>query len=753
MIRRVGAVIALALVAACTADTMPGPTSYSVALAVDSIAMRAGDSIVPAAKVTVNGVPRVANSREIIVSSSDTTVVAVASNGALMAVGHGSATVTVRWMAASSIAATQLVTVVSEHLTGVSLVAPLTMVPGDTATFVVTGRIRGGRTVPSPASVTVSSRNPAVVTASGNQAIAVAPGMTWIVATASTGVSDSSFVSVAVGAPTHIIMSPHSAAIIAGQTLATTVAMTDRRNNPVTAVVPAYTSSSISVATVQPDGTVSGKAGGSALIIAAAGTAADTLHLTVMPAPAVLTRLVVSPDSVTLNPGGATSIQVQALDAQGSPMTLPTLTWQSQTNGITVSSAGLIQAASAITSTISNGVVKVSNGAIAAQVRVAVVIPVPVLTRLVVSPDSVTLSPGSTTLIQVQALDARGNPMTLPALIWQSQTSGITVTSAGVIQAASSISSTISNGVVRVSSGTTAATVRVAVIVVPIPPPPPPPPPSDAGFVQIRWVGDTPSPGVATAFEAARGRINGLFNSFGSVPAVRLDLASDACMTGAPALGETVPGIIIFAQVTTIDGVGNILGSAGPCLVRAGTWLPLVGAMRFDVADMNSMIANGTLNGVVLHEMMHTLGFGTIWGPGPQNEVASPSGADPRYTGGGGKAAYAALGAADAATGVPVENTGGSGTRGSHWRESVFHTELMTGWADGSLPMSRVTIGALKDFGYDVDLNKADPFTLSASLIGAGLRASMEIVEKTTTPIGVVGPGGQITPFPGSVVH
>ena len=656
MIRRVGTVIALALVAACSADMTPVSTTYTVALALDSVAMRAGDSIVPSARVTVNGVPRVANSREIMVSSSDTSVIAVASNGALMAVGHGSATVTVRWVATSSIAATQLVTVVSEDLTGVSLVAPLTMVPGDTATFVVTGRIRGGRIVPSPASVTVTSRNPAVVTAGVNQAIAVAPGTTWIVATASTGVSDSSFVTVAVGAPTHIIITPHAASIAAGSTLSTTVTMTDRRNNPVTAVAPAYSSSSISVATVQQDGTVTGKAGGSALIIVQAGTAADTLHLTVAPALAVVTRLMVSPDSVTLSPGGAASIQVQALDAQG-------------------------------------------------------------------------------------------NPMTLPALTWQSQTSGISVTSAGVIQAASSISSTISNGVVRVSSGIVAATVRVAVVVVVVPPPPPP---SDNGYVSIRWVGTAPSPAVAAAFEAARTRINGLFNSFNGVSAIDLSVPAGACMAGAPALVETVPGIVIFAQVTPIDGAGGILGSAGPCLVRNGTWLPIVGAMQFDSADMDAMVGGGLLNGVVLHEMMHTLGFGTIWGPGLQNEVASPTGADPRYIGTVGESAYAGLGAADAPSGVPVENTGGSGTKGSHWRESVFHSELMTGWADGAMQLSRVTIGALKDFGYDVDLNKADSFSLSSSLV-ASLRASQQLGEQTKTPIGVVGSGGQITPFPGTV--
>lgn len=747
MIRRVGPIMALMLAVACTADTPSGPTAYRVAVALDSVAIRAGDSIAPVVMVTVNGVVRAANSREILVSSSDTAVIAVASNGALMAVGHGSATVTVRWAAASSIAATQLVTVLSEDLAGVSLVAPPAMIPGDTAAFVVTGRIRGGRSVPSPASVTVTSRNSAVVTTGGNQAIAVAPGEAWIVAMASTGVSDSSLVTVAVGAPVHIIIVPHSASITAGMMLPTTVAMTDRRNNLVTTVAPAYTSSSIAIATAQSDGTVSGKAAGSALIIVQAGTVADTLRLIVMSATAVLTRLVVFPDSVTLNPGGATPIQVQAIDAAGNPMTLPTLSWQSQTAGVTVTSTGVIQAAASISTPISNGVVQVSSGAISARVRVAVVIPPPVLTQLLVSPDSVTLSPGGTVAIQVQALDARGAPMTPPALTWQSQTSGITVTSAGVIQAATSISSTIANGVVRVSSGTIAATVRVAVVVVVAPPP------ADSGFVQIVWVGGTPSAAVAAAFEAARTRINGLFKSFNGVSPLALNLPASTCMAGAPALVETVPGIVIFAQVTPIDGVGGILGSAGPCMVRSVNWLPIVGEMQFDSADMDAMVASGMLNGVVLHEMMHTLGFGVIWGPGPQDQVASPGGADPRYLGAVGVAAYAALGAADAATGAPVENTGGSGTRGSHWREAVFHTELMTGWADGSMPMSRVTIGVLKDFGYDVDLNKADPFTLSSSLVGAGLRASQLIVEQTIAPIGVVGPDGKITPYNGPVMH
>ena len=594
MIRRIAVLAGLAILAACSADPTVPTSSYKVSLTVDSVSMRAGDSIVPSIVVTVNGVARVPNSRELLVSSSDTSVLVIGANDALIAVGDGTARVSVAWSATPSVSVTRQVTVASENLSGVTLIAPLAMVPGDTNSFLVTGTILRGHQIANPASVAVTSRNPAVVVVSRDSAIAVAAGTAWIVAAAASGVADSSLVTVAVGAPAVLTISPHTSTLVAGQIARTIVTMVDRRGNSISGVSPTFMSTSPVVASVQADGTVTGVGAGSASIIATAGVAADTLRVTVNSAPAVLGRLVVLPDSVTLAPGGSASIQLQAFDALGHAMAVPAVTWQSQTGGITVTSAGVIQAASTITTTIPNGVVRVSSNVVSAQVRVAVVVP--------------------------QA-----------------------------------------------------------------PPPPPPPPATDNGFVQIVWVGDTPTPAVAAAFEAARVRINGLFNSFNGVVALDLNLPGGSCMAGSPDLVQTVKGIVIFAQVTAIDGVGGILGSAGPCLVRTATLLPIVGAMQFDAADMASMVASGVLNGVVLHEMMHTLGFGTIWGPGQQNEVAAPDGADPRYIGTNGQAGYAAVGGLDAPSGVPVENTGGAGTRGSHWRESVFHTELMTGWADGAM--------------------------------------------------------------------
>ena len=123
------------------------PATYAISLAVDSSGMLAGDSIVPAVSVIVDGVTRPALLSEITVASSDTTVIAIASNGALMVVGDGQSNITVALVATPSVSVTRRVTVRSELLNAVSLNTLSTLLPGDTAAFSVIGTIRGGRQV------------------------------------------------------------------------------------------------------------------------------------------------------------------------------------------------------------------------------------------------------------------------------------------------------------------------------------------------------------------------------------------------------------------------------------------------------------------------------------------------------------------------------------------------------------------------------------------------------------------------------
>ena len=137
--------------------------------------------------------------------------------------------------------------------------------------------------------------------------------------------------------------------------------------------------------------------------------------------------------------------------------------------------------------------------------------------------------------------------------------------------------------------------------------------------------------------------------------------------------------------------------------------------MQFDTADLAAMQSAGTLTDVITHEMGHVLGIGTIWTN--KGLLAGSGTSNPTFTGTNAKKQFGILKGTGPAA-VPVENTGGPGTANSHWRESVFGNELMTGFV-GSVgnPLSRMTVASLKDLGYVVDFSKADPYTLPSHLM------------------------------------
>jgi len=237
--------------------------------------------------------------------------------------------------------------------------------------------------------------------------------------------------------------------------------------------------------------------------------------------------------------------------------------------------------------------------------------------------------------------------------------------------------------------------------------PPPPPPSGDSAF-DIQFVFSGLSTSQRAYFEQAAAKWESVI--VGDLPA-------------ASYFGQTVDDILIEASAVYIDGISGILGQAGPDRVRSGSLLPYHGVMEFDSADVADMIADGTFLGVILHEMGHVLGIGTIW----ENKglLVGAGTTNPRFIGSQAVAAYNSI-FGTSATGVPVENTGGAGTRDSHWRESVFRTELMTGWVGpgSDMPLSRVTVGSLADLGYTVNIAAADPFVPPSSLLSVSTTAS-----------------------------
>ena len=214
-----------------------------------------------------------------------------------------------------------------------------------------------------------------------------------------------------------------------------------------------------------------------------------------------------------------------------------------------------------------------------------------------------------------------------------------------------------------------------------------------------------------------------------------------------PLLGM-IDDVRIAASGIAIDGAGGILGQAGPDKLRLGSFLPFSGMMEFDTADLAALEASGLLQDTILHEMCHVLGFGTIWSR--LNLLQNPAqagGSDPRFTG---ARATQEFNARFGTTGssVPVEAIGGLGTADSHWRESIFGNELMTGSIDfpGPNPLSRVTIAQFADLGYQVNLSPADSYLRAAANSTASLPSTASNSGLVTRPvIHVASPNVQIS--------
>jgi hypothetical protein len=269
--------------------------------------------------------------------------------------------------------------------------------------------------------------------------------------------------------------------------------------------------------------------------------------------------------------------------------------------------------------------------------------------------------------------------------------------------------------------------------------------------LEVRWNGPAPGGDVQAAFENAVNRIRSIivgpqtniaFNNFNA----------NACVPGLT-LNETIPGLVIYATVEFIDGPGGVLGSAGPCYVRQSNSLTAVGRMRFDSADLANMVANGSIENVILHEMLHVIGVGTLWVTKGLRTGEAP-GSTPIFTGVLARAACINDhgGAAFCGGGVPAEdclnltNSCGAGTINSHWKESVFRTELMTGFLNaGTNPFSKMTIQSLADLDYEVNISGADPYTVPPPAFMSPTPAWSVRMPNPHGPVAEVNSSGQVT--------
>ncbi len=561
---------------------------------------------------------------------------------------------------------------------------------------------------------------------------------------------------------TTITISPSSATLAAiGRTQQFSAAVLDQHGGTMPNAVVTWASSDSTVVTVSATGLAAAVKNGTAQVTAKSGSATKSAAVTVSQVAAQVTK--VSGDSQVGTPGQSLSVPlvVQVNDSAGNPMSGVGVAFSVTAGGGSVNPTSGTTAAGGQTQT--TWTLGPSTGSQSASASVGGAAAAAAFTATAYAsgtPAHVTAFLGDNQAGLVgYAVNVR--PAVLVTDVANAPVTGATVTFAvtgGGGGAGGLVAATSSNGVAQVGSWTLGASPGVNTMtatvsgVAPFTF-------ADTGVaaqytIQLKYYGAyAPLAAESAAFNAAIAKWQAIIYRHPG-PAVLVQDTAGTCHAGDPAVSQNVQDVLILASFDSIDGPGKVLAEASPCFARTlgpGAGLPLMGVMKFDTADVRTLIGNGTLNAVVEHEMGHVLGFGTLWtlsSPFPTVNClqlpSTPPGTlqDTYFSCSGGttnaKAQFDSVGGTSytgAGQGVPsghvvpVENCAnspyvypmcGQGTVNSHWRQTVFGNELMVGFLPSNPQLSRVTAASLQDLGYTVNYAGSDPYTHTFTAAVAG---------------------------------
>jgi uncharacterized protein YjdB len=199
-----------------------------------------------------------------------------------------------------------------------------------------------------------------------------------------------------------------------------------------------------------------------------------------------------------------------------------------------------------------------------------------------------------------------------------------------------------------------------------------------------------------------------------SLPDTVITVPNDGCGPGSSALitNRAIHGMLVVVGVTNGP---NFTG--GICVIRQGSKLTLVGTLNYP-RDVLTAIETGQYPetaygaGVLIHELGHALGMGTSQAWSQLSEGLGTS--EPVFRGPNALGEWSAVGGgAYVGRQIPISNDG-------HWDIRQLFGESTAGPPELWMPISRVTAGALKDFGWSIDEKGADPFLICAAAWGTG---------------------------------
>ena len=480
----------------------------------------------------------------------------------------------------------------------------LNLVVGQNGTLAATALSASGTAITGKAA-SWSSSTPAVATVSNEGVVtAVTPGSSTVTATID-GKTGSANVTVVPPPVASVTVSPATLNLDVGAYATLTATVRDASGAPIPGKSVSWLSSNPAVVTVNPAGTVTAFAEGTAQVTASVDGVSGSATLTVH---TVVGSVVVSPTTAALQVGSTVQLAAVPQSSDGTPLPDRPVTWSSSNPVIaTVSTTGLVTAqgiGSATISASSEG--KTGTAAITVS-------PVPVAS-VTVAPASQSLPAGNSAQLTATVFDSVGNALAGRSLTWTSGNPAVAlVSTAGLVTAVAPGQAVVTATSEGKSGSATITVIAAPVATVEVVP-------STAELLlgealqltavlrnaagnpltgrTVTWTSKTPSVatvtspgGLVTAVAVGTTSITASSEGKQGTASIRVVPVPPASMTIVPASATIVAGDILVMVAVPRDGAGN------PIPGRTAFWYEANGAVAHGYASHDTVVVTGIAAG------------------------------------------------------------------------------------------------------------------------------------------------------------